>query len=340
MTPGATIGIDTAKDGGPPEPVLDPDRAIVDPHHHLWPPRPDAPYLLDDLDADTGSGHRIVATVFIECMTSFRTEGPEHLRCVGETEFVATIAAESRCRAGPPVAAIVGAADLRLGSRNDEVLSAHIEAGQGLFRGIRHAAAWDPSDAIRPSHHNPPPQLYLDAAFREGFARLAPAGLSFDAWLFHPQIPDLTDLARAFPDTNIVLDHFGGPLGIGPYANARGEVFQNWRRDIAPLAACSNVFIKLGGMAMPINGYGWHRSPGDQPTSEAFVRAQGDYYRAAIDLFGPHRAMFESNFPVDRVSLSYRTLWNAFKRIAAPYAEDEKDALFRATATHVYRLPA
>ena len=340
MKQSTKVGTDTANEGKWLEPILDPDRAIVDPHHHLWPPRPDAPYLLDDLDADTGSGHRVVATVFIECMASFRTEGPEHLKCVGETEFVAAIAAQSRRRPGLPVAAIVGAADLRRGAGVDEVLAAHFDAGQGLFRGIRHAAAWDPSPDIRRSHHNPPPQLYLDAAFREGFARLAPAGLSFDAWLFHPQIPDLTDLARAFPDTNIVLDHFGGPLGIGPYADARAEVFRTWRRDIVPLAACPNVFIKLGGMAMPINGYGWHKPPGALPSSEAFVEAQGDYYRAAIDLFGPQRAMFESNFPVDRVSLSYRTLWNAFKRIAAPFGEAEKDALFRATAAHFYRLPA
>ena len=338
MNPEATVGIDIVDVGKLSEPILDPDRAIVDPHHHLWPPRPDASYLLDDLDADTNSGHRVVATVFIECMASFRTEGPEHLRCVGETEFVAAIAGRSRGRPGSRLAAIVGAADLRQGAGVEEVFAAHIEAGQGLFRGIRHAAAWDPSDTIRRSHHNPPPQLYLDADFREGFARLEPAGLSFDAWMFHPQIPDLTDLARAFPATRIVLDHLGGPLGLGPYADARAEVFRHWRRDIAPLAACPNVFIKLGGMAMPISGYGWHRSQGASPSSEAFVEAQGDYYRAAIDLFGPQRAMFESNFPVDRVRLSYRTLWNAFKRIAAPFGEAGKDALFHDTASGFYRL--
>jgi len=330
--------MDQDKAEPPAEPVLSPTRRIIDPHHHLWPPRPDHPYLLADLDEDTGSGHRVVATVFIECMASFRTTGPEHLACVGETEFVAGIAEQSQKRPGPVIAGIVGAADLRLGARLDEVLFAHLEAGQGLFRGIRHAAAWDGSDAIRPSHHHPPPHLYLDAEFREGFARLAPAGLSFDAWMFHPQIPELTDLARAFPDTQIVLDHFGGPLGIGPYASDRREVFQTWYRNIAPLAACPNVFVKVGGMAMPINGYGWHMTPRLTPSSEAFVEAQGDYYRAAIDLFGPCRSMFESNFPVDKVSLSYRVLWNAFKLIAAGFNEDEQDALFYDTAAKFYRL--
>ncbi len=322
----------------PIEPVLSPSRRIIDPHHHLWPPRPDHPYLLADLDEDTGSGHRVVATVFIECMASFRTTGPEHLACIGETEFVARLAEQSRKRPGPVIAGIVGAADLRLGARLDEVLAAHLDAGQGLFRGIRHAAAWDRSDAIRPSHHNPPPELYLDAGFRAGFARLAPAGLSFDAWLFHPQIPELTDLARAFPETPIVLDHFGGPLGIGPYSSDRKEVFQTWHRNMTRLAACPNVFIKLGGMAMPINGYGWHRNPGFSLSSKAFVEAQGDYYRAAIDLFGPGRSMFESNFPVDKVSLSYRVLWNAFKIVATGFTEDEQAAMFFSTAAEFYRL--
>jgi predicted TIM-barrel fold metal-dependent hydrolase len=318
------------------EPILEPDRRIVDPHHHLWPGEERPAYLLDELRADTGSGHRVEATVFIECLTGYRESGPEAMRCVGETEFVRPIAEASDDGKGARIAAIVGAADLRADAVED-VLAAHIAAGGGLFRGIRHAASWDPSDAIRVSHHKPPPHLYLDAGFRAGFARLAPLGLSFDAWLYHPQIPELTDLARTFPETMIVLDHFGGPLGIGPYEGKRAEVFANWRRDIAPLAAAPNVFVKLGGMAMPINGYGWHKEAA-APSSEAFVDAQGDYYRAAIDLFSPARCMFESNFPVDKVSLPYRTLWNAFKRLAAPYSETEKDQLFRSTASRFYRL--
>jgi L-fuconolactonase len=299
-----------------PEAILDPDRAIVDPHHHLWPGGDRDAYLLDDLRADTGSGHRVEATVFIECLTGYRTDGPDHLKCVGETEYVRPIAEASA---------------------DGKVLLAHLEAGGGLFRGIRHAAAWDPSDAIRVSHHRPPPHLYLDADFREGFAKLAPLGLSFDAWLYHPQIPEVTALARAFPETPIVLDHFGGPLGIGPYADRAAERFANWRHDFAKLATCANVVVKLGGMAMPINGYDWHKAEAP-PSSQDFVDAQGDYYRAAIDLFSPARCMFESNFPVDKVSLSYRTLWNAFKLIAARFNEAEKDAMFRGTAAGFYRL--
>ena len=321
------------------EPVIDPDRIIVDPHHHLWPGEERPAYLLDDLREDTGSGHRIEATVFIECLTGYRESGLRHLRCVGETDFVRAVAQSSGDGNGARISAIVGAADLR-DERVEDVLAAHIAAGGGLFRGIRHAAAWDPSDAIRVSHHKPPPHLYLDEDFREGFARLAPLGLSFDAWLYHPQIPELTNLARTFPETRIVLDHFGGPLGIGPYADKRGEVFANWRRDIAPLAGCPNVFAKLGGLAMPINGYGWHKEAASSPSSEAFVEAQRDYYLAAIDLFSPARCMFESNFPVDKVSLSYRTLWNAFKRLAAPFSETEKDQMFRGVASRFYRIGA
>ena len=318
------------------EPILDPDRRIVDPHHHLWPGAPGVAYLLDELRTDTGSGHRVEATVFIECGTAFRTEGPEPMRAVGETEYVRAIADASRDGAGARIAGIVGATDLRLG-KVEEVLRGHIEAGGGLFRGIRHGAAWDPSDTIRVSHHNPPPRLFLDTAFRRGFARLAPLGLSFDAWLYHHQIPELTDLARAFPDTAIVLDHFGGPLGIGPYAGKRDEVFADWRANIEALADCPNVFAKLGGMAMPINGYGWHKEA-TPPSAEAFVAAQGDYYNVTIDLFSPDRCMFESNFPVDKASLSYRTLWNAFKLIAAPFSEVEKDLMFSQTAASVYGL--
>ncbi len=319
------------------EPILEPERRIVDPHHHLWPANGRAAYLLDDLRADTGSGHNVEKTVFIECLTGYRQDGPEPLRPVGETEFVRGIAEASRDGRGARIAGIVGATDFRLGAAVEEVLTAHIEAGGGLFRGIRHGGNWDASDAIRPGHHNPPPHLYLDAGFREGFARLAPLRLSFEAWIYHPQLSELTDLARAFPETKIVVDHFGGPLGIGPYEGKRAEVFQAWRREMAPLAANPNVFMKLGGMAMPLNGYGWHRAA-EPPSSEAFVEAQGDYYRAAIDLFSPARCMFESNFPVDKQSLPYATLWNAFKRIAEPFDDGEKDAMFRACATDFYRL--
>ena len=327
----------SATEAGPgPEPILDPGRRIIDPHHHLWPAGAGPAYLLDELRGDTGDGHRVEATVFVECMTGYRTDGPEALRRAGESAFVARVARESRDGKGARIAGIVGSADLLAPDDLDALLDAHAEAGEGLFRGIRHAAAWDASDAIRPSHHHPPPHLYLNETFRRGFARLAARGLTFDAWLFHPQIPELTDLARAFPDASIILDHLGGPLGIGPYAGRRDDYFPEWRADMAGLATCPNVTVKLGGMAMPINGWDWHKT--GAPDSAAFAAAQGDWYRAAIDLFGPGRCMFESNFPVDRASLSYRTLWNGLKRIAAPYSEAEKDQMFSGTAARVYGI--
>lgn len=320
------------------EDILAPALPICDPHHHLW-DCPDSRYLLDELLADTGSGHNVVSTVFVECASMYRAEGPEAMRPVGETEFVDTVAAMSASGGygkTEVAAGIVGFADLTLGERAAEVIEAHI-AASSRFRGIRHAVAWDASAEIRNSHCNPPKGLFADAAFRRGFSRLAPLGMSFDVWMYHPQLPDLTDLARAFPDTTIVLDHFGGPLGIGPYAGRRDEIFAQWRQDLANLAVCPNVVAKLGGLAMTINGYGFEK--GARPaTSDELVGASGDFYRHTIDCFGPDRCMFESNFPMDRVSCSYAVLWNAFKKIAQDYDDQERAALFHDTAVRVYRL--
>jgi len=320
------------------EAVLEPDLPICDPHHHLW-DHPTSRYLLDELLLDTGSGHNVTSTVFVECASMYRADGPEPMQCVGETEFVNGVAAMTASgRYGPirAAAGIVSLADLTLGARVGEVLDAHIAVGR-RFKGIRHAVGWDASDAIRNSHTNPTEGLLLDAKFREGFRELGRRGLSFDAWLYHPQIPQLTDLARAFPDTTIILDHFGGPLGVGPYDGRRSEVFAQWKRSISELATCPNVVAKLGGIAMPINGFGFHKR--ERPaTSDELVAAGGDYYRHTIDCFGPQRCMFESNFPVDKASCSYRTLWNAFKKIASGATPAEKAALFHDTAARVYRL--
>ena len=321
------------------EDVLDPEQPIVDPHHHLW-DHPGSRYLLDELLSDTGSGHRVVATVFVECMSMYRAGGPEALRPVGETEFVDGVAAQSASgRYGETrvAAAIVGFADLTLGDTVDEVLEAHLAAARARFRGIRHAAGFDPHDDVRNSHTNPPKGLLGMPRFRDGVRRLARHRLTFDAWLYHHQIPELTDLARACPEVTIVLDHFGGPLGIGPYAGQRAEIFGQWKKDIADLARCPNVAVKLGGINMAVNGFGWHRRD-RPPTSEELVAATGDYYVHTIDRFGPDRCMFESNFPVDKVSCSYVVLWNAFKRIAARFSPAERSALFHDTAARVYRL--
>ncbi len=327
------------------EATLEPELPICDPHHHLWDHRegsiyPMRRYLLDELLSDTGSGHNVVSTVFIECRAMYRADGPKAMRPVGETEFVNGIAAmsasgqygEMRAAAG-----IVGHADLTQGDAVTAVSEAHIAAGGGRFRGIRYSVSWDASDQVRNAFTHPPESLYLDAKFRHGFARLAPLGLSFEGWLYHRQIPELVELARAFPETVIVLNHFGGPLGIGPYAGRRDEIFQQWRLDIAALARCPNVMAKLGGINMEINGFGWHERA-RPPTSQQLAQVTAPYYEHCIEQFGVERCMFESNFPVDMISCSYNVLWNAFKRIVGDFSADEKASLFHDTAARVYRL--
>jgi len=233
-------------------------------------------------------------------------------------------------------AGIVSFADLTLGDGVGAVLDAHVAASPRV-RGIRLAAGWDASAEVRNSHTNPPPGLFADARFRRGFAELGRRGLTFDAWLYHPQLPELTDLARAFPETVIILDHFGGPLGIGPYQHRREEIFAFWKSALRDLARCPNVVAKLGGLVMPINGFGFHRR--ERPaTSAELVEATREFHLHAIDCFGPDRCMFESNFPVDKASCSYHVLWNAFKRLTAGFAARERAALFHDTAARVYRL--
>ncbi len=319
------------------EETLEPDLPICDPHHHLW-DHPESRYLLDELLADTGSGHNVVSTVFMECMAMYRADGPEALRPVGETEFVNGIAAMSASGGygdGRMCASIVGFVDLTLPEAG-AALDAHMAASP-RFRGIRHASGWDASEEVRNSHTNPPRGLLADAAFRAGFAELGKRGLTFDAWMYHAQIRELTPLAQAFPDQPIVLDHFGGPLGIGPYAGRREEIFAAWKDDVAELARCPNVVAKLGGLVMPINGFGFHKRE-TPATSDELVAATRDYYLHMIDCFGPDRCMFESNFPVDKQSCSYQVLYNSFKKIAAGCSDAEKAALFHDTAVRVYRV--
>ena len=319
------------------EDALEPELPICDPHHHLW-DHPGSRYLLDELLADVGDGHNVVSTVFMECGSMYRADGEPAMRPVGETEFVNGIAAMSAsggygdCRA---CAAIVGYADLNLGAAVGAVLDTHA-AASGRFRGIRHAAGWDASAEVRNSHTSPSQGMMASSAFRAGFAELGKRGMTFDAWLYHPQIPELTALARAFPEQPIVFDHFGGPLGIGPYAGKREEIFAYWKDAVAELATCGNVVAKLGGLVMPINGFGFHKND-RPPTSEELAAATRRYYLHMIDCFGPERCMFESNFPVDKASSSYRVLWNSFKRIASGFSASEKAALFHDTAVRVYR---
>jgi L-fuconolactonase len=345
---------------GMTEPILEPDLPIVDPHHHLW-DRPPAllrqmppsehgfmdilrnipRYLLDEYLVDLQSGHNVRATVFVQCGSMYRADGPEALKCVGETEFVNGIAAMSASGMYGAVrvaAGIVGHVDLRIGAAVDDVLQAHLAAGGGRFRGIRHSASHDDDPAVLGPLARTPAGLYRDAAFREGFNRLRSLGLSFDAWLLEPQLPDLIDLARAFPETTIVLDHVGTPLGVGRYTGRREERFDIWRANIRTLASCPNVYVKLGGLPMPFGGWRAHMEGPDE-NSETLAAWWRPYIETCIDTFGAGRCMFESNFPVDRFGATYPALWNAFKRIASGCSVEEKAALFSGTASRVYRLP-
>ena len=320
------------------EPIIDAERPICDPHHHLW-DHVSNPYLLPQLLADIGDGHNIVSTVFMECSAMYRAKGPAAQAPLGETEFVNGIAAMSASgRYGPAraCAGIVGYADLRLGSAVGVILDAHMTLSS-RFRGVRHASGWDASPAVRNSHTQPPKHLLQDNGFRQGIAELEKRNLSFDAWLYHPQLPELIELAQDFPSLTIIADHFCGPLGIGPYSGQQPAIYSQWQADFKALAACSNVNAKLGGIVMPVNGFGYHRR--DKPaTSDELVAVTGPYHRWAIECFGPQRCMFESNFPVDRQSCSYHVLWNALKKIAADFTADEQAALFYDTATRVYRI--
>jgi len=321
------------------EDIIDAARPIVDPHHHLW-DRGGQRYLIEELAADTGSGHNVIATVYVEARSMYRAGGPEAFRPVGEIEFANGAAAMSASGGYGPAAScagIVGHVNLMLGEAARPVLEAEIAAGNGRFRGIRHSSAWDADPDVAHMYATRPKGLLLDSTFRKGFACLAPLGLSFDAWLFHPQIGELADLARAFPETRIVLDHCGGPVGIGSYANRREEIFPGWKASIRDAARCPNVVVKLGGLAMRLLGYDFHERP-LPPSSEEAAAAWRPYIETCIEAFGPDRCMFESNFPPDKGQCSYQVIFNAFKRIAAPYSEAEKTALFSKTATDVYGL--
>lgn len=320
------------------EDILDPAQPIIDPHHHLWHARPD-PYLLEHLVADVTTGHNVLATVFIQCGSAYRKDGPEEMRPVGETEFVAAIAKATEAgeygafRACP---GIVSHADCLLGDRIDAVLEAHIQAGGGRFKGIRHSGTHDA--AIAPTAPpGAPAGLYRRPDFQRGFSRLAKYDLTFEAWLYHPQLDDLADLLRNNPDNRVVLDHFGGPLGVGPYEGKQQEVFAHWAASMRELARFPNLFIKLGGLAMNVNGFGYHHQP-MPPGSGEMAKAWRPYMETAIEAFGTDRCMFESNFPVDKGMCSYPVLWNAFKRIAAAASTDEKADLFHRTAARFYSL--
>lgn len=340
-----------------PEAILEPDLPIVDPHHHLW-DRPSLPprrpgghpfedvirltprYLLDELRADAGSGHNVTATVYVQCGAFYRADAAPALAPVGEVEFVNGVAAMSASGLYGPFRAcdgIVGHADLLLGDGVAPVLEAELRAGGGRFKGIRHITARDADSAVLGPMAHTPAGLMADSAFRTGFRRLTGMGLTYDAWVLEPQVPEVIDLARAFPDADIILDHVGTPLGIGAYAGTRDERYDVWLANIRDLAKSPKVSVKLGGLGMPFPGF-----PGldgvSRPSSQTLADLWRPYIEPCIEAFGAERCMFESNFPVDRWGCDYATLWNAFKRIADGASDAEKAALFSGTAKRVYRL--
>jgi predicted TIM-barrel fold metal-dependent hydrolase len=312
---------------------------ICDTHHHFWDHGPADRYLLPELLEDVAGGHNVVSTVFVECGSGYRTDGAPELQPVGETELVEGIAAGHEA-GGPAMtraaAGIVSYADLMLGDRVAEVLEAHLEASPRRFRGIRYWLTWDEHPQEVQLRTTAPRGLAYERKFREGYACLERYGLSYDAWMLFHQLPDAVDLARSFPGITMIVEHFGGLVGVGAYAD-RDQVFALWKRNIAEVARCPNVVVKLGGVGMPRLGFGWHER--EKPLSSMeLAQAFAPYFSYCIEQFGPARCMFESNSPVDQVSASYNVLWNAFKRITERYSPAERQEMFYGTAARVYRL--
>jgi len=330
---------ETDQDETEREEILEPELPIVDAHHHLWPSGYWIPYDLEAMGADLGRGHHVTDTVFVECMTSYRPDGDPALRPVGETEFVVgkgavQVAGPSQTRVA---AAVVGWADLMEPAQAARTLDGHIEAGRGRFRGVRFNVVWhDSHDAAAHGGRTTAPHMLLDPHYRAGLREVAKRGLTYDVWLFHPQLPELADTLDAVPDLTVVLDHLGGPVPDEATPAARAAIFDDWRRGLREVARRPNVVCKVGGIGMPIYGFGL-RDAG-RPSSAELAALWRPYVEAAIEAFGPDRCMFESNFPVDKQSLSYDVFWNALKLLTTDYSPDERSALFSGTARRVYRL--
>ncbi|MEX3976069.1 amidohydrolase [Paraburkholderia caribensis] len=321
------------------EPVLEPALAIVDAHHHLW-DRQTGRYLADEFGRDLASGHRVVSTVYVQCRSMLRQDGPEAMKPLGEVEFATGVAAmfasgaygQARC-----CEAIVGGADLTLGAELDGVLEAMLQVSGGRLRGIRNPLAWHASPEVSSSPVTPPRDQMTNPAFRQGVRTLGRFGLSLDAWVYHTQLDDLYELARAAQDVTVVIDHFGGPLGVGPHARQRAAVLAEWKQKLARLASLPNTRIKLGGAGMNVFGFDF-ATRALPPSSEQLAAAWRPYFDVCVELFGVDRCMFESNFPVDKGMFSYGVLWNAFKRLASAMSADDRTALFSRTAATTYRL--
>jgi predicted TIM-barrel fold metal-dependent hydrolase len=320
------------------EAAIEPELPLIDAHHHMW-DRPPEHYGLYELLEEFGQGHDVRASVFVECTAMFKADGPEALRPVGETEYVngvAAMSASGNYGLSRVCAAIVGYADLRAGAAVREVLEAHIRAGGGRFRGMRQQAQFDAAVGSM-ARRKPPPGLLGDPDFRAGFAELAPLGLRFDAFLYGSQIDELRDLAQAFPDTTIILNHVGAPLLMGPYAARREELFLQWQKAMERLAACGNVVVKLGGLGMMGFGFDFHLRD-TPPSSDDLALAWRPFVEPCLHAFGPERCMFESNFPVDKQSYGYPMLWNAFKKLTLHLPAADRARVFCGTAREVYDI--
>ncbi|MFM0348739.1 amidohydrolase family protein [Paraburkholderia sp. RL17-347-BIC-D] len=324
------------------ETIIEPERLIVDPHHHLW-DRPGARYLAHDLLDDVTSGHRIAATVFIQSRSMLRAQGDPAFATLGEVEFangVAAMGASGTYGSTQLCAGIVGAASLALGDNVAPVLEAMLAVSGGRLRGIRNSLVWHDDPAVTSTTARTTAHMMLDPKFQQGAARLGDYGLALDMWIYHTQLDECYALARAIPDVIVVIDHFGGPVGVGRHASspeARNAMLSEWRESMRRLAALPNTRVKLGGGGMPVLGF--HLDQDDlPPTSALLADTLRPYVETCIELFGVTRCMFESNFPVDKGMFSYHVLWNAFKRIASSASEDEKRALFSETAAATYKL--
>lgn len=316
------------------EAAFEPELPIVDPHHHLWDvlTNPLATwYTLPELMTDLAGGHQVLATVYAECTSHWYTEGDEQFRPVGETAWVAATNLPTGI-----MGAIIGYADMRRGRLSRDVLEAHIEAGQGRFAGIRHSVSWDPHPEVPNTAREVPPGTMTSPAFMEGVQLLGELDLTFDAWMYFHQLPELAALAAAAPDTVIILDHLGGPISLGPYAKNRQQMLQAWRENLREVAQHENVFLKIGGIGFPYfipNDVA--ATLGDSDRLAAYWQPEVDF---AIELFGPERCMFESNFPVDSYVADYVTLWNALKKLTTQYSSSERLRMYAANAASIYGI--
>lgn len=317
-----------------PEEVIEPDLEICDPHHHImdhaaW------SYSLADLQRDLGDGHRVTSTVFVEAGSFYRKDGPDHLRPAGEIEMARAAQQKTRGSGCQVAAAMVAHADLTAGGELIALLDLYAEAGGGSVRGVRQSATRDASRELHSSYHGAGPELYERDDFRAGIGELIKRNLSLDTWQYYHQLPALIDLARAFPELRILVDHVGGIVGLGPYAGRQDEIFSIWRGHVRALAELPNTWVKLGGLGMATSGFDYG---GPAPGSETVAAIWKPYIEVCVEAFGASRSMFESNFPIDGQSCSYRTLWNALKRLAEGASKEEKAQLFRDTARRFYRI--